>query len=68
MKDLKNFIYEVISAGSNYTKIINPQNMLINAIKSGDIKSQDELDEWWKTVEIAIKSLRSIPFAIIKRM
>lgn len=76
MKVLKRFIYEAISSGfdssgSNHMmkeKIINLQNLLINAIKSGDIKSQDELDEWWKTVEISIKSLHLIPFAIIKRM
>ena len=72
MKVLKRFIYEAISAGSDYMtkeKIRESiQDLLIGALKSGDIKSQDELDEWWKTVEIAIKSLRLIPFAIVKRM
>ena len=72
MKVLKRFIQEAISAGSDYMakeKVRESiQNLLIDAVKSGGIKSQNELDEWWKTIEISIKSLRLIPFTIIKRM
>lgn len=72
MKVLKRFIHEAIAAGPAYMtkeKIReNIQNLVVDAVQAGGVKSQDELDEWWKTVEISIKSLRLIPFNIVKRM
>ena len=44
------------------------QNLLVGVVRGGGVNSQEELDEWWKTVEISIKSLRLIPFEIVKRM
>lgn len=72
MEILRKFITETISAGSDYMvkeKVRESiQNLLVGVVASGRVKSQEELDEWWKTVEISIKSLRLIPFEIVKRM
>lgn len=72
MEILRKFITETISAGSDYMvkeKVRESiQNLLIGVVASGRVNSQEELDEWWKTVEISIKSLRLIPFEIVKRM
>lgn len=72
MEILRKFITETISAGSDYMvkeKVRESiQNLLVGVVVSGRVKSQEELDEWWKTVEISIKSLRLIPFEIVKRM
>lgn len=73
---LRTFIEEIvkkkISAGEDYMvkeRVRESiQKLLTMIVKSGGVRSQDELDEWWRTVEISIKSLRLIPFDIVKRM
>ena len=79
METLRKFISETlasgrrkISAGSDYMvkeRVRESiQNLLVGVVRGGGVNSQEELDEWWKTVEISIKSLRLIPFEIVKRM
>lgn len=76
MRELRNYIGEVIrkkiSAGSDYMvkeRVRESiQNLLLTTIKGGEVKSQEELDEWWKTVEISIASLRLIPFEVAKKL
>lgn len=79
MDVLRNFINETltsgrkkISAGADYMVKErvreNIQNLLVSAVKTGIIKTQEDLDKWWQSVEISIKSLRLIPLDIVKRM
>jgi len=37
------------------------QALLQEAVASGEIQNQKELDDWWKTVEMATKALKMVP-------
>jgi hypothetical protein len=37
------------------------QALLQEAVTSGEIQNQKELDDWWKTVEMATKALKMVP-------
>lgn len=54
-----------VSASETYMKkeIVREklQALVVEAIASGEVQSQKELDEWWKTVEMATKALKMVP-------
>ena len=54
-----------VSASETYMKkeIVREklQAFVVEAVASGEVQSQKELDEWWKTVEMATKALRMVP-------
>lgn len=37
------------------------QALLQEAVASGEVQNQKELDDWWKTVEMATKALKMVP-------
>lgn len=43
------------------------QALLQEAVDSGEVKSQEELEDWWNTVEMAKNALKMVPFAAWKR-
>ena len=37
------------------------QTLVQEAVASGDVKNQKELEDWWDTVEMASKTLKMVP-------
>ena len=54
-----------VSASETYMKkeVVREklQALVQEAVTSGEIQNQKELDDWWKTVEMATKALKMIP-------
>lgn len=54
-----------VSASETYMKkeVVREklQALVQEAVASGEIQSQKELDDWWKTVEMATKALKMVP-------
>lgn len=54
-----------VSASETYMKkeIVREklQALVQEAVASGEIQNQKELDDWWKTAEMAAKALKMIP-------
>jgi hypothetical protein len=54
-----------VSASETYMKkeVVREklQALVQEAVASGEIQSQKELDDWWKTVEMSTKALRMVP-------
>jgi hypothetical protein len=44
------------------------QELLQGEVATGSVTSQEELDEWWSTVEMATKALKMVPFEAWKSM
>lgn len=42
------------------------QAMLVQRISSGEIKSEEALKDFWKTIEMASNALKMIPFDALK--
>lgn len=68
---LKRYIAEAVGAGPQYQRkeIIRQrlQDMLEQAVISGEIQSQKELMDWHDTVGMAVQALRGVPYEIWKR-
>ena len=54
-----------VSASETYMKkeVVREklQALVQEAVSSGEVQSAKELEEWWKTVEMATKALRMVP-------
>ena len=54
-----------VSASETYMKkeVVREklQALLQDAVASGEIQNAKELEEWWKTVEMATKALKMVP-------
>lgn len=54
-----------VSASETYMKkeVVREklQALLQEAVASGEVQNQKELDDWWKTVEMATKALKMVP-------
>jgi len=54
-----------VSASETYMKkeIVREklQALVVEAVTSGEVQSQKELEDWWKTVEMATKALKMVP-------
>lgn len=44
------------------------QSLLEARVSSGDIASQEDLDNFWSTIDIASRALKSIPFDVFSRI
>lgn len=57
-----------VSASETYMKkeIVREklQTLVQEAVTSGEIQNQKELDDWWKTAEMAAKALKMIPLMV----
>ena len=42
------------------------QNMIVERVSSGEIKDQKELEEFWKTVDMACSALKMISYSTFK--
>ena len=67
---VREFVVEVlknskVSASETYMKkeVVREklQALLQEAVASGEVQNQKELDDWWKTVEMATKALKMVP-------
>lgn len=45
----------------------NLQRLLQEAIDTEEVRSQEELEDWWKTIEMAAAALKMVPFTAWKR-
>lgn len=43
------------------------QDMLEASIKSGEVTSQEELDDWWHVIEVSTRAMRVVPYSAWKR-
>lgn len=54
-----------VSASETYMKkeVVREklQALVQEAVSSGEVQNAKELEEWWKTVEMATKALRMVP-------
>ena len=68
---LKCYITEAIAMGSQYQRKEELrqrlQDMLEEAIDHGEIRSQEQLADWWNTIDMASGALRGVPYEIWKR-
>lgn len=44
------------------------QQHLTELVKSGEIKSQEDLEEFWTTVDMAAKALKVVPYDVWTKM
>ena len=67
---VKEFVVEAlksrkVSASETYMKkeVVREklQALVQEAVASSEIQNQKELDDWWKTVEMASKALKMVP-------
>ena len=60
-----------VSASKSYMKKEdvreNLQNLLQNAVSDGIVRSQEDLEDWWETIEMAKNALRMVPFDAWKK-
>tara|TARA_Y100000310_G_scaffold221871_1_gene223456 strand:- start:1406 stop:1639 length:234 start_codon:yes stop_codon:yes gene_type:complete len=73
LSELKQIIKEeTVSASSEYMKKENVreqlQNMVLELIKNGDITSDDDIKEFFGTVEMASNTLKMIPFMVYNKL
>lgn len=70
---LRSYIAEAkIEMGSTYAKKEklrqSIQDMLSSSIALEEISSEEQLAEWWSTLDMATKALRGVPFEVWKAM
>lgn len=70
---IKEFIREaVVAASAEYARKEDVrealQAVLQQFVSSGTISSQEELDSWWKSVDMSVLALRHVPLDVWKRM
>ena len=72
LKTLRNLISEAILSSENYMEkdLIKEdlQNRLLNAIVSGKIESEDDLEKYYKIVDEAVKSLKTVPYDFLVKL
>lgn len=65
-------VFEAIVASMSYRRkeIVREelQDMIVSRIKSGDITTQEDLAEFFKTITLATTALRSIPVDVFKKI
>jgi hypothetical protein len=65
-------IHEAIEASANYqTKEAvrqDLQELIADAVRSGAITSQEELDDWFKTASMALGALKMVPFGAFQAL
>ena len=44
------------------------QNLIVSRLKTREITSKEELDDFFKTVEMSLKALKMVPFEVYKNM
>jgi len=44
------------------------QEHVVELVKSGEITSQEELDAFWVTTDMAVKALKGVPFDVWSKM
>jgi len=72
---IEQFVFEAIKSKTGASKQYMKkeavreklQVLLQDAVDSGEIKNQEELEDWWSTVEMAKNALKMVPFAVWKR-
>lgn len=68
----KNFLKEVISATKSYLKkeVVRQkiQDLIVAEIKSGKIKDQEQLSDFFDTVLMSINALKMIPFDVFVKL
>jgi hypothetical protein len=69
---LRSLIREAISASEDYMKKErireDLQDRVIEAVMKGDIKDEKDLVEYFKTVDMAVKALKMIPYDVFVKL
>ena len=72
LTQLREFIHEVVSASSAYMKKERRrkliQQLILNEVRSGEITSQAELEAFLADTNLALTSLKMIPFSVWEQM
>ena len=65
-------IHEAIGAGLEYARKEavrrDFQDLITEAVRSGAITSQEELDDWFKTATMALGALKMVPFGAFQSL
>lgn len=70
---IRQFVREaLVSASSQYVNKEavreSIQQLVMQQISDGKIASQADLDEFFKTVDMAVRALKGVPFDVFKKM
>lgn len=72
MKTLRRFILEIVKASPSYLKKEEIRGLLEDVIRSrvesGDISSQEELDDFYNDIATATLALKSVPYDVFKKI
>lgn len=72
LKTLRNLISEAILSSENYMEkdLIKEdlQNRLLNAIVSGKIESEDDLEKYYEIVDEAVESIKTVPYDFLVKL
>jgi len=72
LPSLRRLIKEAIGASENYMKKErireDLQARIADAVSSGDVKNEKDLEDYFKTVDMAVKALKMIPFEVFVKL
>lgn len=72
MKSLRKFILETVRATKSYMKKEeireNLQALITSRVSSGDIRTQEDLDTFFRDVQMASRTLKDIPIEVFKKL
>lgn len=67
---IRALVSEVVSIPASYLRKelvrMDLQKMISERVKKGEITSEDDLREFFETVDMALKSLKMIPFEVYR--
>jgi len=65
-------LHEAVGAGIDYARKEavrrDLQDLLSEAVRSGAITSQEELDDWFKSASMALGALKMVPLAAFQQL
>lgn len=69
---LRNVISEIIQASASYLKKERVreqmQALIVEQVKSGTISSDEDLNEFFKSVDMSVSALKMVPFQVYVSM
>lgn len=68
---LKRYIAETVKISPAYAKKEDLKNkvqaLVEDAVSSGEVKTPEELADWWNTVSMAVAALKGVPLEAWRR-
>lgn len=72
VSELRTLVAEAISASPEYMKKERVreqvQDIIVSAVASGQVKSQEDLDDVVKTLQMSINALQAVPFDVYTKL